>query len=172
MQKKYLEAGKITGTHGVKGELRVQPWCDSAEFLARFSTLYLDAAGAAPVRVLSARVHKQQVLMVLEGVDTVERADELRNKVLYLDRDDAKLPAGRYFMQDLLGLDVYDADTFIYYGSLTEVLRTGANDVYQITSQDHKNYLIPAVPAFIREIDLEKGKMLIQPVKGIFDDED
>ena len=172
MQKKYLEAGKITGTHGIKGELRVQPWCDSAEFLTRFSTLYLDAAGAAPARVVSARVHKQQVLMVLEGVDTVEKADELRNGILYLDRDDTKLPAGSYFMQDLLGLDVYDADTFIYYGSLTEVLRTGANDVYQITSQDHKNYLIPAVPEFIREIDLEKGKMLIQPVKGIFDDED
>lgn len=171
MQKKYLEAGKITGTHGVKGELRVQPWCDSAEFLASFSTLYLDG-GAAPVRVVSARVQKQHVLMVLEGVDAVEKADALRDRVLYLDRDDARLPAGRYFMQDLLGLDVYDADTFIYYGSLTEVLRTGANDVYQITSQDHKNYLIPAVPAFIREIDLEKGKMLIQPVKGIFDDED
>ena len=171
MRKKYLEAGKIAGTRGIKGELRVLPWCDSAEFLTRFSTLYLDG-GETPVRVLSARVHKEHVLMILEGVDSVESADLLRNKILYLDRDDVSLPEGRYFMQDLMGLDVYDADTFLYYGSLTQVMRTGANDVYQITSQDHKNYLIPAVPEFVREIDLEKGKMLIRPVKGIFDDED
>ena len=171
MQKKYLEAGKIVGTHGVKGELRVQPWCDSAEFLMQFSTLYLDD-GKTPVRVLSSRVHKKLLLMVLEGVDSVEKADLYRNKILYLDRDDAALPEGCYFMQDLIGLDVYDADTFVYYGTLTQVMRTGANDVYQITAQDHKNHLIPAVPEFIREIDLEKEKMMIRPIKGIFDDED
>jgi 16S rRNA processing protein RimM len=171
MQKKYLEAGKIVGTHGVKGELRVQPWCDSAEFLMRFSTLYLEE-GKTPVRVISSRIHKELLLMVLEGVDSVEKADLYRNKILYLDRSDVALPEGRYFMQDLIGLDVYDADTFLYYGALTRVMRTGANDVYQITAQDHKNYLIPAVPEFIREIDLEKGKMMIRPIKGIFDDED
>ncbi|MVB10594.1 Ribosome maturation factor RimM [Caprobacter fermentans] len=171
MQKKYLEAGKIVGTHGIKGELRVQPWCDSAEFLTRFSTLYLEA-GNVPVHVLSSRVHKELLLMVLEGVDSVEKADTYRNKVLYLDRSDVTLPDGRYFMQDLVGLDVYDADTFLYYGTLTRVLRTGANDVYQITAQDHKNYLIPAVPEFILGIDLEKGKMMIRPIRGIFDDED
>ncbi|QAT50157.1 16S rRNA processing protein RimM [Caproiciproducens sp. NJN-50] len=171
MQKKFLEAGKIVGTHGVKGELRVQPWCDSAEFLMRFSNLYLDK-GEIPVRVISSRVHKQLLLMVLEGVDSVEKADTYRNRVLYLDRNDVSLPDGRYFMQDLIGLDVYDADTFLYYGALTCVMRTGANDVYQITAQDHRNYLIPAVPEFIREIDLGKGKMMIRPIKGIFDDED
>lgn len=171
MQKKYLEAGKIVGTHGVKGELRVQPWCDSAEFLMRFSTLYLNG-GAAPVRVLSSRPHKELLLMTLAGVDSVEQADTYRNKILYLNREDVMLPAGRYFMQDLIGLDVYDADTFLYYGALSRVMRTGANDVYQITAQDHRNYLIPAVPEFIREIDLEKGKMMIRPIKGIFDDED
>ncbi|MCI1966722.1 MAG: ribosome maturation factor RimM [Oscillospiraceae bacterium] len=171
MQKKYLEAGKIVGTHGVKGELRVQPWCDSAEFLMRFSTLYLNE-GEKPVRVVSSRVHKELLLVVLEGVETVEQADLLRNKIVYLNRSDVALPQGRYFMQDLIGLDVYDADTFLYYGTLTRVMRTGANDVYQITAQDHKNYLIPAVPDFIDGIDLEKGKMTIRPIKGIFDDED
>lgn len=171
MQKKYLEVGKIVGTHGVKGELRVQPWCDSAEFLMQFSTLYLNA-GETPVRVLSSRVHKKLLLMMLEGVDSVEKADLYRNQILYLNRDDVTLPAGQYFVQDLIGLDVFDADTFVYYGELTRVMRTGANDVYQITSQNHKNYLIPAVPEFIQEINLEKGKMMIRPIKGIFDDED
>ncbi len=171
MLKKYLEGGQIVGTHGVRGDLRVKPWCDSADFLRRFRTLYLDG-GATPVKVLSSRVHKNQLLLRLEGVDSVERADLLRGRVLCFDRADARLPQGRYFMDDLLGLNVYDADTFVYYGTLTEILRTGANDVYQVTSMDHKNYLLPAVAPVVREIDLKKGRMLVRPVKGIFDDED
>jgi 16S rRNA processing protein RimM len=171
MLKQFLEAGKIVGTHGVRGELRVDPWCDSAEFLKQFRTLYLKK-GEVPLKVVSSRVHKTQLLLALEGIDTIEKADTYRGKILYLNRDEAKIPEGRYFMADLIGLAVYDADTFVYYGELTQILRTGANDVYQITSQGKKNYLIPAIAPIVREIDLEKGKMLIQPIKGIFDDED
>lgn len=171
MPKKFLEAGKIVGTHGIKGEFRVDPWCDSAEFLKKFHTLYLDG-GNVPVKVCSSRIHKNQLLMTLEGVDTVEKADTYRGKLLYLNREDAHIPQGRYFMEDLIGLGVYDSDTFVFYGTLTEIMRTGANDVYQITSLGKKNYLIPAVPSVIQEIDLEKGKMLIRPIKGIFEDED
>lgn len=171
MLKKYIEAGKIVGTHGIKGELRVKPWCDSADFLVRFGRLYLDG-GETEVKVLSSRVHKENVLLQLEGVDSIEKADPLRNKVVFIDRDDVELPEGRYFMQDLIGMEVFDADTFIYYGDITEVFQTGANDVYQITAQDHKEYLIPAVSSVVQELDFEKNKMLIRPVKGIFDDED
>lgn len=171
MLKEFLEAGKIVGTHGVRGELRVDPWCDSAEFLTQFRTLYL-GHGSVPLKVLSSRVQKRQLLLQAEGIDTVEKADTYRGKTLYLKRADAKIPDGRYFVEDLIGLEVYDADSFVYYGSLTEVMRTGANDVYQITSLGKKNYLLPAVDSMVREIDLEKGKMLIRPIKGIFDDED
>jgi 16S rRNA processing protein RimM len=171
MVKQFLEAGKIVGTHGVRGELRVDPWCDSAEFLKQFHTLYLNR-GEIPLKVISSRVHKSQLLLTLENVNTVEAADTYRGKILYLKRDDAKIPQGHYFMADLIGLDVYDVDTFVYYGTVTEIMRTGANDVYQITSPGKKNYLIPAVEPVIKSIDLEKGKMLIQPIKGIFDDED
>lgn len=171
MLKQFLEAGKIVGTHGVHGELRVNPWCDSAEFLKRFHTLYF-SKGTLPVKVISSRVNKSQLLVRLEGVDTVEKADTYRGRILYLNRADASIPAGRYFMADLIGLDVYDTDTFVYYGKITEIMRTGANDVYQITSLGKKNYLIPAVAQVVLEIDLEKGKMLIRPIKGTFDDED
>ena len=170
MLKEFLEAGKIVGTHGVRGELRVNPWCDSAEFMKQFHTLYLDR-GSTPVTVVQARVFKKQLLLQLQGVDSVEKADLLRGKVLYFRRSDAKIPEGSYFMDDLIGLGVYDADTFIYYGTLTEVMRTGANDVYQVTSLAKKDYLIPAVSSVIRTIDLERGKMLVRPVKGMFEDE-
>ena len=171
MLKQFLEAGRIVGTHGVHGELRVNPWCDSAAFLRQFHTFYL-GVGKVPMKVCSMRIQKKQLLVVFQGVDSVEKADTLRSRILYFKRDDAKVAKGRYFIDDLMGLEVYDADTFVYYGVLTEVMRTGANDVYQITAPDKKDYLIPAVEEVIRDINLEKGKMLIRPVKGIFDDED
>ena len=172
MFKQFLEAGKIVGTHGVHGELRVNPWCDSAEFLKQFHILYFDDKGDMPIKVISSRTQKKQLFLLLEGIDTVEEADACHGKILYLDRKDAHIPQGRYFIQDLIGLEVYDADTFVYYGTLTDVLRTGANDVYQVTSLDRKNYLVPAIDSIIRTIDLGKGKMLIRPIKGIFDDAD
>lgn len=172
MQKQYLEAGKIVGTQGVRGELRIEPWCDSAEFLKGFHTLYLDAEGRVPVQVLSARVRRRQLVVSLDGVDSVEKADAYRGRILYLNRADASIPEGSYFVDDLLGLSVYDIDTFVYYGTLTDVMRTGANDVYQVTSIDKKNYLIPAVEPVVRKIDFDKGKIFIRPIKGIFDHED
>lgn len=171
MLNQYLEAGKIVGTHGLKGELRVAPWCDSADFLAQLKTLYWDK-GEQKLEVVSARVHKTLLLVTLKGIDSVEQADALRGKIIYLNRSDVKLEQGRYFMQDLIGMDVYDADSFIYYGELTEIMHTGANDVYQITSESKKNYLIPAIPDVITDINITDGKMLIRPMKGIFDDED
>lgn len=171
MLNQYLEAGKIVGTHGVKGELRVQVWCDSADFLAGVKTLYWEK-GAQKLQVVSARVHKSMLLLKLQGIDTPEQADTIRGKILYLNRDDVRLEDGQFFIQDLVGLEVFDADNFIFYGNLTEVMRTGANDVYQVTSASKKNYLVPAIANVIVQINLNEGKMLIRPLKGIFDDED
>lgn len=171
MLNQYLEAGKIVGAHGIKGELRVQPWCDSAEFLARLKTLYVEQ-GAKQLEIESARVHKTLLLLKLKGIDTPEQADTVRGKILYLNRSDVQLSEGQFFIQDLIGLAVYDADSCVYYGTLTEVMRTGANDVYQITSESKKDYLIPAIHDVIKEINITDGKMIIRPLKGIFDDED
>ena len=171
MLKQFLEAGKIVGTHGVKGELRVEPWCDSAEFLAGFKTLYWDC-GAAPVRVLSARPHKNLLLITVEGCSSATEGDLLRGRVLYLDRRDVKLPEGKFFIQDMIGLSVLDADNGRKYGVLTDVMKTGANDVYQVTGEDGKEYLLPVIPDVIIDTDPEAGKLLIRPIKGIFEYED
>jgi len=171
MLNQYLEAGRIVGTHGLAGELRVDPWCDSAELLAKLKTLYWDK-GTQKLDVVSSRVHKTLLLLQLRGIDTIEQADTLRGKILYLNRADLPLEEGRYFIQDLIGMDVFDADSCIYYGKLTEVIHTGANDVYQITSESKKNYLIPAIPDVLADINITDSKMLIRPMKGIFDDED
>ena len=170
--KKYLETGKIVGTHGLKGELRVQPWCDSAEFLCGFKTLYLDENGENSVKVVRSRAHKNIVIMQLKGVDTIEAAEQLREKIVYISRKDVKLPKGSYFIQDLIGLKVYDADTEKYYGTLSEVSATGANDVYHILGENGKETLIAAVPSVVIETNITDGIMKIRPLEGTFEDED
>lgn len=158
----------MVGTHGIRGELRVQPWCDSPEVLASLKTLYFDE-GRTPLRVKS-RPHKNVTLIQLEGVDTVQDAAALRGRILYLDRGDLKLPEGQYFIQDLIGLSVVDADTGETYGTLSEVSPTGANDVYHVDRGDGE-VLIPAIADVVVDTDLDAGVMRIRPIKGLFDDE-
>jgi len=168
-KKKYLETGQIVSTHGIRGEVRVNPWCDTPDFLAKLKTLYFDE-GRTALKVNS-RPHKNIVIMKIEGVDTVEAAAALRGRILYLDRDDVKLPEGAHFIQDLIGLKVVDADTGEEYGTLTDVSPTGANDVYHIKTPKGE-VLIPAVPQVVKETDIDGGVMRILPIKGMFDDED
>ena len=170
MKKQFLDSGKIVGTHGIKGEVRIEPWCDSPEFLCAFKKLYLDERGETAIKVKS-RPHKNITLCKIEGIDTIEGAERLRGKIVYIDRDDIKLDEGVHFVQDLIGLEVRDFETDEVYGTLTDVLRTGANDVYEIT-RDGKKYLAPVIDEVVREINTEKGYVLITPMKGIFDDAD
>lgn len=166
----YLEIGKVVSTHGLRGELRVDPWCDSPQFLCQFKTLYLKK-GETKLSV-SSRPHKTIAIVKAKGIDTIEEAEKLRGRVLYINRSDAKLAPGEYFIQDLMGLDVIDIDTSKSYGKITDVLKTGANDVYQVTDEKKKDYLIPVIDDVVKEIDINGGKVLIKPLKGIFDDED
>lgn len=166
----YLEAGRVVGTHGVRGELRVEPWCDSPAVLAALSTLYFDKEGTHPIQV-KARVHKNLALVKVEGVDTVTEAEALRGRVLYLHRDDVNLEPGRHFIQDLLGLRVIDADTEEEYGELTDVSDTGANNVYHMRGKDGREILIPAIPQIIVQIDTEGGVIRLRPMPGLLDDE-
>lgn len=167
-RKPFLEAGQIVGTHGVRGEVRVQPWCDSPEVFASLKTLYWDAAGTQPVRVKS-RVHKNLALAKIEGVDTVQDAALLRGRILYLDRRDLDL-GDRYFIQDLVGLAVVDAESGTVYGELTDVSNNGANDIYHMRTPDGKEILIPVIPDIIRQVDIDGGRIAIYPMKGLFDD--
>lgn len=172
MRKQYLEIGKIVSTHGIQGEVRVQPWCDSAQLLAEMETLYYDDKGKQDVRILSGRVHKNIVILKIDGVTTIEAAQLLRNRILYVDREELELEEGSYFIQDLIGLTVTDADSGIVYGRLTDVFQTGANDVYEVTEEGGNKRLIPAIPDVVVKTDIDGGIMTIRPLKGLFDDAD
>ncbi|MBQ5969794.1 MAG: 16S rRNA processing protein RimM [Clostridia bacterium] len=169
--KTYLEIGKIVGTHGVRGEVRVDPWCDTPDFMKRFKTLYFKPDGTKPVRVISCRPHGNVVILKLDGTDTMEQAVLLRGKVLYMDRADARLPKGQYFIQDLVGCRVLDADDETHcYGTLIDVSKTGANDVWHVTDDNGTEYLLPAIGPVVIETDVEHETVRIRPLKGIFDD--
>lgn len=176
MNKAFLEIGKIVSTHGLHGEVRVQPWCDSPEFLCSFSTLY--RVDGTPIAVQSARVQKDMAVLRLEGIETVEAANVLRGTVLYLRREDVQLDEGVYFIQDLLGMAVLDADTGERYGVIDDVLETGANDVYVVQAMNEvgektaKKYMVPAIPDVVIETDVAQGIMRIRPLEGLFDDAD
>lgn len=167
MNKQFLEIGKITSIFGIKGEVKVQPWCDSPELLCEFDTLYWKSG--TPVEIEYSRVQKNMAVMKIKGVDDADSAQKLRNHVLYMNRDDVELEEGSYFIADLIGLTVSDSATGEVYGTLCDVTETGANDVYHITSESGRLLLIPAIPEVIDEIDLENGSMKITPLKGLFD---
>lgn len=169
--KKYLETGKIVGTHGVKGMVRVQAWCDSPDFLKQFKHIYTDSDGVNKWTLTSVNPHGNIVLMALKGIDSIEKAEALRNKTIFIDRKDVKLPEGRYFIDDLVGCTVYDADSNSVLGTLTDISQTGANDVWHITKAD-KEYLVPAIDEVIVKVNVEEETLIIRPLKGIFDDED
>lgn len=169
MKKQFLEAGMIVGTHGIKGELRVEPWMDSPEFLKKMKKLYL-AEGKKDIGLKSSRVHKNLLLITIEGIDSATAADTMRGQVVYINRDDVRLPKNRYFISDLLGLDVYDGNNCQYYGKIQEVFATGANNVYRIVNGD-REYLFPAVDHMIKSTDIDAGRMEVLPIPGIFDSE-
>ena len=142
----------------------------SPDFFCQLKKVYLQE-GKQCLEVRS-RVHKHIAIMKVKGIDTIEEAERLRNKVLYMDRNDVQLEEGAYFIQDLIGMAVYDVDNGTLYGKVTDVMQTGANDVYQITADDGKNYLIPVIDEVVITISVDEEKIFIRPLKGIFDDED
>ena len=168
--KQFLETGQVVGTHGVRGEMRVQPWCDEPAVLAGLTRLYLDPEGKTSLKVRS-RVHGNLVLVKAEGVDSIEAAERLRGKTLYLDRRQLPLPEGHYFVDDLIGCRVLDADSGEELGLLSDVSKTGANDVWHITRAG-REYLVPAIPDVVVSVDVATEQVVLRPLKGIFDDED
>ena len=159
MPEQYLEVGKVTSTHGVMGEVRVQPCADSPEFLCQFKTLYVDQAHW-PIKVERARVHKNMVILKFEGITDVPSALSMRNAILYIDRADAKLPKGSFFLADLMGLEVRDAQSGQVLGKIADIMNLPANNVYVVRGGE-REILVPAVPQFIAETNVEGGYLRV-----------
>lgn len=167
MKKEYLEAGKIVTTHGIRGEVKIMPYTDTPELLAEFDRLFI-GKNKDELYIERSRVFKNMVIAKIEGVDTPEAAEKLRNKLLYMHRDDLELDDDTYFIQDLIGLEVRDADSGRVYGVIADVMQTGANDVYVVKGED-REYLVPAIADVVVSTDVENDVMTIRPLDGLFD---
>ena len=167
MKKEFLEAGKIVTTHGIRGEVKILPYTDTPELLAEFDRLFIGKEHKE-ILIERSRVFKSVVISKFEGVDTPEAADKLRNKILYMHRDDLELDDDTYFIQDLIGMEVSDADTQQVYGTITDVMQTGANDVYVIKGNG-REYLVPAIANVVISTDINENVMTIRPLDGLFD---
>ena len=165
MVQQFLEVGKITNVHGLMGEVKVMPWADSPDFLCKFKTLYVDKTHW-PIKVERARVQKNMVILKLEGVTDVNGALAMRNAVLYIDRADAKLPEGSFFLVDIYGLEARDAQTGAVLGKIADVLTLPANNVYVIRGGE-REIMVPAVPQFIAETNIEGGFVRVNMMEGL-----
>ena len=162
MEKQSLiDAGKIVNTHGVRGEVRIEVWLDSPALLKRCGRVFL---GGEEKKILSAREHKGFLIAQLEGVEDVNAAQTLKNRVVQIARADAKLPRGAYFLQDIIGAFVVD-EGGAEIGKLAEVLELPGQRVYVVKGETE--HLIPAVPAFIRNTDAENGVITVRLIEGM-----
>ncbi|MBR5011184.1 MAG: ribosome maturation factor RimM [Clostridia bacterium] len=171
MKKQFIETGKIVGTHGVRGEMRAEAWCDMPSNLTKYKKLYLDAKGENALDIKGARVHKNIVLLTADGINSIEDAERLRGRTLFVARKDLKLKKGAYLIVDLIGCRVLDNETGEALGEICDVSETGANDVWHI-KKDGKEYLIPVIDSVVNEVDIDAETVKITPMKGLFDDED
>ena len=157
----YIEAGRIVNTHGVAGEVKIEVWLDSPEFMKRFKRLFLDGKER---KVEAARVQKSFLLCKIEGVNDVNAAMALKGKTVSIAREDAKLPTGSFFVQDILGARVEDEQGNLV-GTLTDVLERPASNIYVVTGETE--HLIPAVPTFILRTDAENGVITVRLIEGM-----
>ncbi len=160
--KKFLEAGVLGAPRGVKGELRFDCWCDSPDFLRSVNRFYFDAEGTKSLAVK--RYHPSIPSIVFEGREDRQSAALLTGRKLWFDRDDVSLPEGVYFNDDLIGLAVYDAESGEELGVLSAIEEGSRNFLYRIKGD--KEYLVPAVDAFVKSVDPEKG-IAVSLIEGL-----
>lgn len=166
---KYLEAGKIVNTHGVRGDLKLESYCDSPEALTKIKTLYIKNGEVyKEIKCKKSQVFKGMVLLHIDGCDTYEDAVIYKNLTVYADRNDVFCEKGKYFVADLIGLLVVDNETGECYGNVSDVVNYGAGDLYEIKKPDGKTVLVPAIEQFIPRIDLEKA-VYITPIGGLLE---
>ena len=166
--KDYIECGKIVNTHGCRGGVKAESWCNSEEDLAELKRVFvLNGNVYDEYKVKKSSIFKQFVIFEFVGLDDMDKAMLLKNKTLYAMREDFALEDGEFFLADLIGLNVIDADTNQIYGTLCEIINRGASDIYVVKTANGER-MIPAVDEFIISTDLEKG-IFVRPIEGMLD---
>lgn len=168
-KEKPLTVGRIICPWGVRGQVKVEPLTDDPKRFKSLPEVFIEFADSAVFYQIESVIFLKDYFPVikLEGINSRQKAEALRGYYLKIQRKHAvKLPKDRYFICDIIGLCVFD-ESGNYIGTVKDVLQTGANDVYAVETPDQKEVLIPAIKQVVKKIDLENGKMIIQPLEGM-----
>lgn len=166
--KEFLSIGRIINTHGVRGEMKMDVWCDGTDTLKKVSTVFTDEQGKNALNITGKRVHGNFLLITVEGIDTLDAAIHFKGKELYARREDIPKSADSFFIADLIGLCVYDAKNNELIGKVSDVFNRGASDILEIKKLDSKESLVPMVKEFMAKIDPENG-IYINVTEGLLD---
>lgn len=164
----YLEVGQIVNTNGLKGLLKVNPFTDDMKRFEELKTvLILHKKELIEFEIEDVKYQKNQVLLKLKGIDSIEEAEKYKEDYIKINRKDAKkLPKDTYFIADLIGLEVY-TDSNEYLGKVDDIFPTGSNDVYVVKDNLGKQILLPGIKDVIKQIDIEKNKIIVTLIKGL-----
>lgn len=163
-----LQVGVITTTHGIRGEVKVFPTTDDAHRFDYLESVLLDTGKElCELEIERVKYFKQYVILKFRDVDNINDIEPYKGKSLYVTREFAvPLEENEYYIADLIGMEVY-LEEGDYFGTLMDVMETGANDVYVVHIESGKEVLIPAIKDCIKEVDVENGKMVIHLLKGL-----
>ena len=165
----HFRIGQIVNTQGLKGEVRVYPYVDDINRFDDLESFYLNKNFNEEFEVERVRYKGNMVIMKIKGIDSVELAEKLKTKNLYISRENSvDLDEDEFFIADLIGLEVFTV-AGDKVGVLKDVLQYSANDVYVVKGDNDKEYLIPSTMKFVPEIKLEDKKMIIDHIKGMLD---
>ena len=166
MKLERIKVGKITSPVGIKGEVKVYPYTD---YLERFEELEELQADGDIVRIEKVRYKNEMVILKFEGIDDRNAAEVMRNKFLTIGKDELReLDEDKYYIFDLIGLEAVDQEGH-HLGTVTDVIQNSAQDLYEITADNGKINLVPAVYELVTDIDINNGIMKINLIEGLFD---
>lgn len=166
--KQYLEIGKLVNTHGIRGELKLDLWCDDIDYVKQFKTVYLDDKGVKALTPVAVRPQKNMAIIKFAEITSIEQAEDYKNKIIYGNRDDAVIDDDANYVADLIGCRVADIETKKEYGVVTDVLNHGASDILELADNGTKKY-VPVIPDIVKEIDTNSEIIRIKYMKGLFD---
>ena len=165
---KQLQVGVISSTHGVRGEVKVFPTTDDVKRFKDLKHIYLDTGKEQmSLEIEGVKFFKQFAILKFKGIDNINDIEKYKGRPLFVDREDAvELEDDEYYIADMIGISVFTEDGK-EFGTLKDVMETGANDVYIIDSNEHGEVLLPAIKECVLDVNIEEGKMTVHIMEGL-----
>ena len=166
--KPYLELGQIVNVKGLKGEIKVNPFTENINRFETLNKILIKLKNEIKeYEIEKVSYHKNQVILKLKGIDTIEAAETLRNYYILINRKDLEpLEEGKYYIADLIGLDVYTEEGKAL-GKVDDIYNTGSNDIYVVKDELGKQKLLPGIAEVIKKVDLENSKIIVNLIEGL-----